>query len=275
MRKERVRFLVIGAQAMRCHGLDRATFDLDLWLSPTAEDAKRLAVVFGKAYPSRSVEEWADLIHRPDFRMAYPDDNAKLADILTSINGADFEDIYSRRVVGKFGGMAVPVVSMGDLIELKRISLAANTAPRAKARDQADIDAMEAAKNPWGLPAGRERGRCLDTRPGSICHYAGIIRVTHEQIVKVNMVDQAQILVLMAELGAEDNALEPDIALAFLSEYRERLRPSMDQTDYEGLLYTGAVRIVITVGPTKRTELHPHARATGPLGGSILSCSKR
>lgn len=52
--------------------------------------------------------------------------------------------------------------------------------------------------------------------------------------------NQTQLVVLMAELGRDDSALEPDVALSFIAEYLERMRLTMDQTDYEGLLYTGA-----------------------------------
>lgn len=52
--------------------------------------------------------------------------------------------------------------------------------------------------------------------------------------------NQAQLVVLMADLGNDDVALESEAALAFLAEYLERMRLTLDQTDYEGLLYTGA-----------------------------------
>lgn len=53
--------------------------------------------------------------------------------------------------------------------------------------------------------------------------------------------NQAQILASMAQLGDNDCAVKPDIALAFLPEYLERMRLTMDQTDCEGLLYSGAL----------------------------------
>lgn len=146
MRRQRVRFLVIGGQAMRCHGLDRPTTDLDIWLSSSLEDAKKLARVFFRFNASRSLDEWAAAITAPNFRMAYPDDHDKLADLLTSIDGADFEAIYKRRAVGKFAGMGVPVASLDDLILLKQISLTANESEQAKSRDRADIAALEAHK---------------------------------------------------------------------------------------------------------------------------------
>jgi hypothetical protein len=60
-------------------------------------------------------------------------------------------------------------------------------------------------------------------------------RITHT----VGM-NQTQLVVLMASLGQDGTALAPEDALSFLAEYLERMRLTMDQSDYEGMLYTGA-----------------------------------
>jgi hypothetical protein len=52
--------------------------------------------------------------------------------------------------------------------------------------------------------------------------------------------NQIQLVELMARLGRDDQALGPEMAVKFLAEYLERMRLTMDQTDYEGMLYTGA-----------------------------------
>ena len=140
---EGVRFLVIGGQAMRCHGAARETSDLDLWLSPTRDDAERLGRGFTKVVPGSSAGDWADKIHRPNLRMPYPSDVGKHADILTSIDGADFEAAYARREVAEFGALAVGVLSLADLIHTKKCSLASTNMAEAKARDQADIEVLE------------------------------------------------------------------------------------------------------------------------------------
>ena len=52
--------------------------------------------------------------------------------------------------------------------------------------------------------------------------------------------NQTQLLALMAELAQEEQAFTPAAAMAFLAEYLERTRLTIDQADSEGLLYTGA-----------------------------------
>lgn len=47
---ERVEFLLVGAYALAAHGAPRATGDLDLWIRPSIENARRTwraLVVFG------------------------------------------------------------------------------------------------------------------------------------------------------------------------------------------------------------------------------------
>jgi len=53
--------------------------------------------------------------------------------------------------------------------------------------------------------------------------------------------NQTTLMELMHSLAAEGTLLPPPMALAFIAEYLERMRLTMDQTDYEGLLYTGAL----------------------------------
>lgn len=142
--KEGVRFLVIGGQAMRSHGANRKTYDLDIWLSPTREDAERLAHGFAKVAPHLTAEQWADQIHKPNLRMPYPSDQGKEADILTSIDGADFEAAYAHRESAKFGDIPAPVICLADLIVTKKLSLASTNVAEAKARDKADIELLEA-----------------------------------------------------------------------------------------------------------------------------------
>jgi len=37
-----VRFLIVGAYALAIHGRPRATGDLDVWIEPSAENARRV-----------------------------------------------------------------------------------------------------------------------------------------------------------------------------------------------------------------------------------------
>lgn len=40
--KENVKFIVVGAYALGAHGFPRATGDIDIWIEPTAVNAKKV-----------------------------------------------------------------------------------------------------------------------------------------------------------------------------------------------------------------------------------------
>lgn len=51
--------------------------------------------------------------------------------------------------------------------------------------------------------------------------------------------NQFQLLSVMKDLAANEAVLPPDGALEFLSSYLDRMRLTLDQSDYEGLLSAG------------------------------------
>ena len=60
--RAKVRFLVVGGYAVGVHGRPRATKDLDLWVQPTAANAKRVMVAlreFGAPLGTISVKDFA------------------------------------------------------------------------------------------------------------------------------------------------------------------------------------------------------------------------
>lgn len=71
--------------------------------------------------------------------------------------------------------------------------------------------------------------------------------------VHTQPMNQTQLLALMAELAQEEQAFTPDAAMAFLAEYLERTRLTMDQADSEGLLYTGACIWALQRGKSEET----------------------
>lgn len=79
-----VRFLVVGAYALGVHGRPRATGDLDLWIEPTAENARRVVGALGQfGAPLDQVS--ADDFSRPGivFQMGLP---PVRIDILTELS---------------------------------------------------------------------------------------------------------------------------------------------------------------------------------------------
>lgn len=115
---ENVEFLVVGAYALAIHGLVRATGDLDIWINPTPENAKRvwLALLrFGAPLASMQDRDFesTDIV----FRMGLPPNQV---DLLTSISGLTFDEAWPNRLEQTIEGTLVHVLGRADQLRNKR-----------------------------------------------------------------------------------------------------------------------------------------------------------
>ena len=113
-----VRFLIVGGYAVAAHGLPRYTGDLDawIWVSPqNAERVLRSIEAFGFAGLGLTTDDFT----RQDsvVQLGYP---PYRIDILTSIEGVEFDDAWSRRVIVFIDDLAVPFIGREDLLANKR-----------------------------------------------------------------------------------------------------------------------------------------------------------
>ena len=128
-----VEYLVVGAYAMAAYGRIRATGDIDVWVRPTASNAKqaiRALSEFGA--PLHDLRE-ADLC-QPEVVFQIGVAPVRI-DILTSIEGVDFEDAWQARFSTRFADQAVAVLSEAHLIANKRTA--------GRAQDLADVEWLE------------------------------------------------------------------------------------------------------------------------------------
>ncbi len=112
-----VDYLVVGAYAVAAHGVPRATGDLDIWIRADNETAPRMLkalVAFGAPLYDLSEEDLAS----PGivFQIGVPPGRI---DILTSVSGLIFDDAWQRRLNIEIEGIAMPVLSLEDLIANK------------------------------------------------------------------------------------------------------------------------------------------------------------
>ncbi|MGR4869694.1 hypothetical protein ACIPRI_12600 [Variovorax sp. LARHSF232] len=132
------RFIVIGGQAVRAHGLDRQPADLDIWIDRSAANARlvkkamKLAGVLGDSPPPTE----ANVI------LAFPSAGKdKEVDLFTSIEEEDFDAYFDRSERHKYGSLELATVSVADLIRLKEIS-SALTDEQGRKKDIADIEML-------------------------------------------------------------------------------------------------------------------------------------
>lgn len=129
-----VEYLLVGAHALAVHGHVRATKDIDVWVQPTPQNARRVLTAL------QTFGAWLDDLSADDLSRA--DTIVQLGvpplriDIITGIDGVDFESAWRARVVTSFLDQPVNVLSREHLLQNKRAS--------GRTQDLADVEALEA-----------------------------------------------------------------------------------------------------------------------------------
>jgi hypothetical protein len=128
-----VRFLVVGGYAVAAHGHPRYTKDLDVWVWVDAANADRLLAAlddFGFGSVGLAAEDFT----RPGsvVQLGHP---PKRIDLLTTIDGVEFDECWSRRVEIDVSGTTTAFIDLDDLIRNKRAS--------GRLQDLADVEALQ------------------------------------------------------------------------------------------------------------------------------------
>lgn len=126
----RVDYLLVGGYAVGLHGYPRATVDLDIWVRATPDNAQHIVEAlraFGFDLPSLQPRLFTDLrsivrFGTPPFRI----------EIMTSIDGVNFDACRHRAATFDVEGVSVPVISLDDLKANKRAA--------GRNKDLADLD---------------------------------------------------------------------------------------------------------------------------------------
>jgi hypothetical protein len=109
--------LVIGGIAAVLYGVPRATFDLDILIEPTKDNAQRLLdSLIELGFGTASMTTAAEIIAK---EITIFTDRIRL-DVQTSTPGIVFEEARERCVTMSYKGQEFEVVSLVDLIASKR-----------------------------------------------------------------------------------------------------------------------------------------------------------
>ena len=128
-----VRYLVVGAYALAALGRPRGTGDLDVWVEPTSRNAERVLAALQKFGAPLHDLTTSDLA-TPGvvFQIGVP---PVRIDVLTQIDGVEFEAAWPRRLTTVFGEIPVTVIGRDDFLTNKRAV--------GRARDLADVERLE------------------------------------------------------------------------------------------------------------------------------------
>lgn len=130
--EEDVEFLVIGAHALAAHGHVRATLDIDLWVRPTPENARRVWRALERFRAPLSKMEIDDFAE-PEvlYQIGMPPSRI---DIMTSVTGLAFDAAWPNRVTAMFGDVPAPVLGLADMRTAKRAA--------GRLKDLADLEEL-------------------------------------------------------------------------------------------------------------------------------------
>ncbi len=114
-----VKYLVIGGIAAVLHGVPRTTFDLDILIDPTHENARRLLQALRSAkFGTANLITPEELLSN---EITVFNDRVRI-DVQTSTPGLKFEEAWKNREEMEYKGKKFFVLSREDLITAKKAS---------------------------------------------------------------------------------------------------------------------------------------------------------
>lgn len=132
LNKHDVRYCIIGAFALAFHTRPRYTKDIDILVEPTTDNANRLLIAlaeFGFGSLNLAIEDFST--QGNIIQLGY---EPVRIDILTSIKGLEFADIWEGCVQGPYGKQIVNFIDRQNLIQSKKNS--------NRAQDKADLELL-------------------------------------------------------------------------------------------------------------------------------------
>lgn len=127
--------MVVGAHALAAHGAPRATGDLDLFVRPDLENARRVFRAlqrFGAPLAAHGVTEEDFATPGTVYQLGLP---PRRIDVLTELSGITFDEAVADVVVGHLGAQEVRCIGLDAMLRNK---LAAG-----RTKDLADAEVLQ------------------------------------------------------------------------------------------------------------------------------------
>ena len=132
LNKNSVRYCIIGSHALAYHARPRYTKDIDLLIEASPDNADRIVAAldeFGFGALNLGIEDFSSKGNI--IQLGY---EPVRIDIITSIKGLDFSEVWRNRVLGTYGNQTVNFIDRQNLIKSKKIS--------NRIQDKADLELL-------------------------------------------------------------------------------------------------------------------------------------
>ena len=130
-----VKFLIVGAYALAAYGYPRATGDFDIWVEASLENSKKiLSSLISFGTPTSGLTDYTFIQKSIIFQIGVA---PRRIDLITHIDGVDFNYAYPSRTIIVMEGLNLPFISKENLIKNKK----------STGRDKDLIDAKHLEEN--------------------------------------------------------------------------------------------------------------------------------
>ena len=134
--KHKVKYCIVGAFALAFHARPRYTKDMDILIEAGAKNGKKIVGAlkeFGFESLKLSPRDFAE--EKQIIQLGY---EPVRIDLLTSIEGCSFKQIWRNKVAGTYGKTKTFFIGLEDLIKNKQVS--------GRIQDQADLKILKIKK---------------------------------------------------------------------------------------------------------------------------------
>jgi hypothetical protein len=130
--RHNVRYCIVGSFALAFYARPRYTKDLDILVEPSSQNAQRILDSLNDfGFGSLQLSEQDFMKPGQIIQLGY---EPVRIDLITSIEGMDFKEIWNNRAAGQFGKTPVFFIGVNDFIKTKK---AAN-----RSQDRADLEIL-------------------------------------------------------------------------------------------------------------------------------------
>ena len=128
-----VEYLIVGGYALAAHGHPRYTGDLDIWIRAAKDNIDKVLAALAKfGFGSLGLKREDFLSPGAIIQLGYPPSRI---DLLTSIDGVEFDSSYARKVMMNISGIDLPIIGLDEFRANKRAS--------GRAKDLADLESLD------------------------------------------------------------------------------------------------------------------------------------
>jgi len=140
--QEGVEFIIVGAFALAAHGLPRATGDIDFFIRPSPENARRTLralQLFGAPVSSAGITAGDFEVPGTVYQVGIP---PRRIDVLNQISGVDFDEALKGHLERHVEGRRLRFLGFEELLKNKRAS--------GRPKDLVDLGMLEERAKPRG-----------------------------------------------------------------------------------------------------------------------------